>query len=165
MPIRISDPPFRLTGFCHKNGVLPTLETLFLFGFPWISVGMCLIVVAWSLLDANMHEWPPVPLDCFIVVKWHIAYARDFVSFLISMKFCRNVLNNSDMFPLKCWYAWVTTSHAWLILVEKIAFSDKIFVIVWPISMKLEIWVDININLSLLKCWYAWVHTGGVCLS
>ena len=35
---------------------------------------------------------------------------------------------------------------------QKIAFFDKNFVIVWPISMKLEIWVDININLSLLKC-------------
>ena len=36
---------------------------------------------------------------------------------------------------------------------QKVAFFDKKnFVIVWPISMKLEIWADININLSLLKC-------------
>ena len=63
----MSDHPFRLTGFCRKNGVLPTLETSFLFRFQWNLVGMCLIVVAWSLLNADMHEWPPVPLDCFLL--------------------------------------------------------------------------------------------------
>ena len=39
--------------------------------------------------------------------------------------------------PLKGRYAWVTMGHAWLILVEKIALSDKNFVIFEPI---LETW-------------------------
>ena len=33
-------------------------------------------------------------------------------------------------------------------------------VIFWPISMKLEIWVDINPKLSPLKGRYAWVTMG-----
>ena len=75
-------PPVPLDWFLLKNGVLPTLETSFLFGFPWISVGMCLIVVAWSLLDANMHEWPPVPLDWFLSYKsfWGILFIKSFKS-------------------------------------------------------------------------------------
>ena len=50
--------------------------------------------------------------------------------------------------------------HAWLILVEKIAFSDDNLVISRPILMKLETWVDINPELSLLKGWYTWVTMG-----
>ena len=50
--------------------------------------------------------------------------------------------------------------HAWLILVEKIALSDDNLVIFPPISMKLEMWVDINPNLSPLKGRYAWVTMG-----
>ena len=48
---------------------------------------------------------------------------------------------------------------AWLILVEKNAFSDDNFVIFRPILIKLEMWVDINPNLSPLKCRYAWMTT------
>ena len=40
--------------------------------------------------------------------------------------------------------------HAWLILVEKIDFSDDNLVIFRPILIKLEMWVDINLNLSPL---------------
>ena len=40
------------------------------------------------------------------------------------------------------------------------AFSFDNLVIFRPISMKLEMWVDININLSLPAHRYAWVHTG-----
>ena len=50
--------------------------------------------------------------------------------------------------------------HAWLILVENIPFSSDNLVIFRPISMKLDMWVDINPNLSLLKYWYAWVTLG-----
>ena len=50
--------------------------------------------------------------------------------------------------------------HAWLILVEKIPFSDDNLVIFRPISMKLEMWVDNNIDKSLSKCGYAWVTMG-----
>ena len=51
--------------------------------------------------------------------------------------------------------------HAWLILVEKNAFSDEIFVIFQPISLN-ETWSvgRINQNLSPLKCRYAWVTMG-----
>ena len=56
--------------------------------------------------------------------------------------------------------AWVTTLHAWVILVENMAFSDDNFVIFRPISMKLEMWVDINPKLSPLKGRYAWVTMG-----
>ena len=54
----------------------------------------------------------------------------------------------------------MTVGHAWLILVEKIPFSDDNLVIFRPISMKLEMWVDINPNLSPLKVRYAWVTMG-----
>ena len=64
---------------------------------------------------------------------------------------------NPKLSPLKGQYAWVTMGHAWLILVEKIAFSDDNFIIFQPILMKLEMWVDINPNLSPLKVRYAWV--------
>ena len=50
--------------------------------------------------------------------------------------------------------------HAWLILVEKIAFSGDNLVIFRPNSMKLEMWVDINPKLSPLKGRYAWVTMG-----
>ena len=50
--------------------------------------------------------------------------------------------------------------HAWLILVEKIDFSDDNFVIFRLILIKLEMWVDINPNLSPLKGRYAWVTMG-----
>ena len=72
-----------------------------------------------------------VPLKCryawvttrsawlFFVEKWGIAYVRDFVSFRISMNFCRHVLNSSSMVPLRCQYAWVTTGSAWLVFVIK----------------------------------------------
>ena len=50
--------------------------------------------------------------------------------------------------------------HAWLTLVQKIAFSDDNLVIFRPISMKLEMWVDINPNLSQLKGRYAWMTMG-----
>ena len=50
--------------------------------------------------------------------------------------------------------------HAWLILVKKIPFSSDNLVIFRPISMKLDMWVDINPNLSPLKYWYAWVTMG-----
>ena len=36
--------------------------------------------------------------------------------------------------------------HAWLVLVEKIDISDDNLVIFRPISMKLEMWVDISID-------------------
>ena len=39
-------------------------------------------------------------------------------------------------------------------------FSNDNLAIFWPILMKLEMWVDINQNLSPLICWYAWVTTG-----
>ena len=50
--------------------------------------------------------------------------------------------------------------HAWLILVEKNPFSDDNLVIFRPISMKLEMCVDINPSLSLFKCRYAWETMG-----
>ena len=50
--------------------------------------------------------------------------------------------------------------HTWLILVEKIAFSDDNFVIFGLIFMKLEMWLDINPKLSPLKGRYAWVTMG-----
>ena len=40
---------------------------------------------------------------------------------------------------------------------QKIAFSNDNLVIFRPMLMKLEMWADINPNLSLLKCRYAWV--------
>ena len=49
--------------------------------------------------------------------------------------------------------------QAWLIFVEKINFSDDNLVIFWPILIKLEMWVDINPNLSPLKCRYARMTT------
>ena len=36
--------------------------------------------------------------------------------------------------------------NAWLIFVKKIVFSDDNLVIFQPISMKLELWVDDNID-------------------
>ena len=60
--------------------------------------------------------------DRKISIKWDVAYARDLVSFQISMKFCRSVLNSSDMVPLKCRYAWVTTRSAWLVFVVKMGY-------------------------------------------
>ena len=68
---------------------------------------------------------------------------------------------NPKLSPLlKGRYAWVTMGHAWLILVEKIAFSGDNLVIFRPNSMKLEMWVDINPKLSPLKGRYAWVTMG-----
>ena len=40
------------------------------------------------------------------------------------------------------------------------AFADDNLVIFRPILLKLEMWVDINPNLSPLKCWYAGVTMG-----
>ena len=54
----------------------------------------------------------------------------------------------------------LTMGHAWLILVEKIAFSDDNFAIFWPILMKLKMWVDINPKMSPLKGRYGWVTMG-----
>ena len=54
----------------------------------------------------------------------------------------------------------MTTLHAWVILVEKMAFSDDNLVIFRPILMKLEMWVDINPNLGPLKGRYACVTMG-----
>ena len=42
----------------------------------------------------------------------------------------------------------------------KRAFSDDNFVSFWPISSKLEMWVEINPDLSLLKGRYACVTMG-----
>ena len=53
------------------------------------------------------------------VENWCIAYVRHFVSFWISMNFCRHVLNSSSLVPLRCQYAWVTTGSAWLVFVVK----------------------------------------------
>ena len=50
--------------------------------------------------------------------------------------------------------------HAWLILVEKMSFSNDNLLIFRPMLMKLEMWVDINPNLSPLKGRYAWVTMG-----
>ena len=43
---------------------------------------------------------------------------------------------------------------------RKNAFSDDNFTIFQPISMKLELWVDINPNLNPLKHRYAWMTMG-----
>ena len=43
---------------------------------------------------------------------------------------------------------------------KKVAFYDNNLVIVQPISMKLEMCVDINLNLSPLEGRYAWVAMG-----
>ena len=64
------------------------------------------------------------------------------------------------MSQLKDRYGLVTMGHAWLILVEEIAFSDTNFVIFRPMLMKLDTWVDINPNMSPLKGRYAWVTMG-----
>ena len=67
MPLRTTNNLFGPTDFCGKSGIFPMLETWFLFRFRWNFVGVCSIVVTWSLLNADSHEWPPVPLDWFLL--------------------------------------------------------------------------------------------------
>ena len=52
---------------------------------------------------------------------------------------------NPNLSPLKCRYAWVTTSHPWLILVEKIIISDNNFVIFDQIPMQVDISNSLNL--------------------
>ena len=62
-----------------------------------------------------------------------------FISWPILMKLGMEVdIRMGYVAPKPC-SAWVITLHAWVILVEKMAFSDDNLVIFRPISMKLEI--------------------------
>ena len=62
-----------------------------------------------------------------------------FISWPILMKLGMEVdIRMGYVAPKPC-SAWVITLHAWVILVEKMAFSDDNLVIFLPISMKLEI--------------------------